>query len=275
MSYKKVLLLSTTALAVVSLSGQAQAPPPASGKKHLLVVGQSAGHTHDSISHGMVTLAKIGAEAGLFDVTLRTDVALITKKPQTRNAKNLNYFDAVFFYTTGELPLDESQKADLISFLRDDGKGFLGAHSATDTFYQWPEYGELIGGYFDLHPWHQEVRINVEDNRFPATRHFPSAFSITDEIYQFKNFSRDRVRVLMSLDNASIDLTKPQVKRQDKDFAVTWARHYGKGRMFYSSLGHRESVWDTPQIQKMWLEAIRWAMGLTPGDATPRPRPAG
>ncbi len=252
-------------------AGPAQAPK-AAPKKHLLVVGQSVGFTHDSISHGMLTLGQLGRDSGLFDVTVRTDVANITKKPQRGNAKNLDYFDAVFFYTTGELPLDDSQKADLLAFIRDDGKGFLGTHSATDTFYKWPEFGEMIGGYFDGHPWHQEVNVRVEDRGFPATRHFPPFFRITDEIYQFKNYSRDRVRVLMSLENGSIDVTKNGVKREDKDFAVAWARRYGKGRVFYCSLGHRNEVWDTPDIQKMWLEALRWAFGLVEGDATPRPR---
>ena len=240
--------------------GPAQTPKAASGKKHLLVIGQSAGFTHDSISQGMLTLGKIGQESGLFDVTLRTDAGLITKKPLKGNAKNLDYFHAVFFMTTGELPLDDSQKADLLAFIRDDGKGFVGSHTATDTLYQWPEYGEMIGGYFDGHPWHQEVQIKVEDRDFPATRHLPAFFTITDEIYQFKDFSRDRVRVLMSLDNSSVDVTKKGVKRADKDFAVAWTRQYGKGRVFYCSLGHRETVWDRPEIQKMWLEGIRWAM---------------
>jgi type 1 glutamine amidotransferase len=250
----------------------AQVPKAASTKKHVLFIGQSVGFTHDSISHGMYTLAKLGVESGLFDVTLRTDVANVTKKRLTGNAKNLDYFDAVFLYTTGDLPMDDSQKADFLSFIRDDGKALLGTHSATDTFFQWPEYGELVGGYFNEHPWHQLVGVKVEDRSFPATRHFPPRFEITDEIYQFKNYSRDRVRVLMSIDNGSIDLTKKGVKREDKDFAVAWARNYGKGRVFYCSLGHRDSVWDTPDIQKMWLEALRWGFGLVPGDATPRPR---
>lgn len=254
-------------------SPKARSEKKADDRKHLLVIGQSMGHTHDSISQAMLTLGKIGFDSKLFDVTLRTDAGPITKKPVTRGAKNLDSFDAVFFYTTGELPMDDSQKAALLAFVREDGKGFLGVHSATDTFYNWPEYGELIGAYFDRHPWHQEVRIKVEDRNFPATRHFPPAFSITDEIYQFRNFSRDRVRVLMSLDNSSVDLTKKDVKRADKDFAIAWARTYGKGRVFYCALGHRQEVWDRPDIQKMWLEAIRWAMGLTEGDATPRPKP--
>jgi len=238
-----------------------------SERKHLLFVGQSVGYTHDSISQGMATMARIGETSGLFDVTFRTDVESITKKKLAGNAKNLDYFDALMFYTTGELPLDASQKADLLSFVREDGKGFLGTHSATDTLYKWPEYGELIGGYFDLHPWHQEVTVRVEDRNFPATRHLPPSFSVTDEIYQFKNWSRDRVKVLMSLDPGSVDLTKKEVRRTDQDFAVAWYRQYGKGRVFYCSLGHRTSVWDRPDMQKMWLEAMRWALG----SAEPRP----
>jgi type 1 glutamine amidotransferase len=96
---------------------------------------------------------------------------------------------------------------------------------------------------------------------------------VHDEIYQIKDFSRDRVRVLMRLDESKIDLQRRNVKRADKDFAVTWVRNYGKGRVFYSTLGHREDSWDRKDVQTMWLEAVKWAMGLTQGDATPRPRP--
>jgi type 1 glutamine amidotransferase len=248
-------------------------PQEAPKRKKLLAIGQSKGFEHDAVSHGLATLWKIGQDSGLWDTYIRTDTELITKKKLGNNAKNLDYFDAVVFYTTLELDLTADQKSDLLSFVKDDGKGFLGTHSATDTFYQWPEYGEMIGGYFDGHPWHQKITVNVEDRTFPATAHFPKSFEITDEIYQFKQFSRDRVRVLMSVDNNSIDLTKKGVNRTDKDFAVTWARNYGKGRVFYSSLGHREEVWNRPEIQKMWLEGVKWAMSITPGDATPRPKP--
>ena len=252
----------------VGASTQAQQPK----RKKLLAIGMSMGFQHDSISHGLATIEKLGQESGLWDTFIRTDVQLLTKKKLGNNAKNIDSFDAVMFYTTGELPMDDEQKAALISFVKEDGKGFLGTHSATDTLYNWADYGEMIGGYFNEHPWHQKVRVNVEDRDFPATKHFPPSFEITDEIYQFKNYSRDRVRVLMSLDPSSVDLTKKSVHRTDKDFAVTWVRDFGKGRVFYSSLGHEEQVWDRPDIQKMWTEAVKWAMGMTPGDATPRPR---
>jgi len=245
-------------------------------KKKLLFIGEVQGFQHDSVSHAMATIEKLGQQSGLWDTYLRTDTQLVTKQKLGNNAKNLDYFDAVMFYTTGTLKMNDEQKAALLSFVKDDGKGFLGTHSATDTFYDWPEYGELIGGYFNEHPWGQvHCEINVEDRAFPATRHLPAHFPIYDEIYQFKApYSRDKVRVLMSVDANSVDLTNPRVHRTDKDFAVTWAHSYGKGRVFYSSLGHREEVWDRPDIQQMWTEGVKWAMGMTEGDVAPRPKPA-
>lgn len=249
--------------------------PAQSKRKKLLAIGEVKGFQHDSVSHALGTIWKIGQESGLYDTYIRTDTQLITKKKLDGNAKNLDFFDAIFFYTTGELAMDEQQKADFLSFIRDDGKGFLGAHSANDTFYKWPEYGEMIGGYFDLHPWNQfQAPIIVEDLSFPGMQQFPPTFTIHDEIYQVKDFSRERVRVLMRLDADKVDLKTKGVHRTDKDFAVTWVRNYGKGRVFYCGLGHREEVWDRPDVQKMWLEAIKWTMGLIPGDATPRPMPA-
>jgi hypothetical protein len=257
----------------MSASPQAQQNQPR--KKRLLAIGASKGFQHDSISHGMATLWKLGNETGLWETYIRTDTELVTKQPLKGNAKNLNYFDAIYFYTTGELDMNEEQKAALLSFVRDDGKGFIGGHSAADTFYKWPEYGEMIGAYFDLHPWHQLVRINVEDRVFPATRHLPAQIEVTDEIYQFKEpYSRDRVRVLMSIDTASVDLKHKMVKRTDKDFAVVWVKRYGKGRVFFNALGHRNEVYDRPDIQKMMVESVKWVMGLTEGDANPRPKPA-
>jgi type 1 glutamine amidotransferase len=244
-------------------------------KKKLLAIGEVKGYQHDAVSYGLATVWKLGQESGLFDTFIRTDTQLVTKQKLGGNAKNLDYFDAVLFYTTGELSMDESQKADLLRFVRDDGKGFIGVHSAIDTFYQWPEYGEMMGGYFDEHPWNQfDAPVVVEDRENPIVKHFPPTFTIKDEIYQVRNYSRDRVRVLMSLDADKIDLKNPRVKRTDRDFAVAWIRNYGKGRVFYSTFGHREDSWDRKDMQTMWLEAIKWAMGMTQADATPRPKPA-
>src|SRR5580692_11567239 len=122
-------------------------PPPPSAKqihlKHVLVVGQTKGFEHDSVSAAMAAIYDMGKESGLWDTMIRTDTELLTKKDLGRNAKNLNYFDLIIFTsTTGELDLDDNQKRDMLSFIHDDGKGFVGIHAALDTNYNWPEYGE-------------------------------------------------------------------------------------------------------------------------------------
>ncbi len=244
-------------------------------KRRLLVVGQAKGYQHETISTAMVTLYNLGRGRGGWETCFRTDCAAITKKPLKYGAKNLNDFDAVAFFTDGDLDMDASQKADLLSFVRDDGKGFLGVHSAAITFTRWPEYGEMLGGYFDGHPWGVfDAPLIVEDPAFPGLGQLPRAFTLRDEIYQIKDFSRDRVRVLLRLDASKVDLTLKGVRRRDGDFAVAWAREYGKGRVVYNGLGHSDEAWDRPEMQTMWLELIRWSMGVVPGDATPRPAPS-
>jgi len=152
------------------------------------------------------------------------------------------------------------QKAALLDFVR-SGKGFVGIHSATDTFYEWPDYGALVGAYFDGHPWHQTVAIRVEDNGHPATSALPATFQLADEIYQFRNWSRTDVHVLLSLDPRSVDTGAEGVHRSDRDFALSWTRSYGQGRVFYTALGHEPGVWQDARFQQHLAGGIRWAMG--------------
>jgi type 1 glutamine amidotransferase len=262
--------LAGIALLATSMPGQQNSAAQAPKKKKLLIIAQTKGFTHDSITHGASVLEQMGRQSGIYDTYFRTDCALVTKKKLEGNAKNLTYFDAVAFFPTGEMDLDDSQKADLLSFIREDGKGFIGMHTAGDTNYNWADYGEMVGGYFDQHPWNTfNAPIIVDDQTFPATKHFPKEFVINDEIYQYKNYSRDKVRVLMRLDPNKIDLKNPRVHRTDKDFAVAWVKSYGKGRVFATTLGHREEVYDNPNIQKMFMEAIKWSMGMTEGNTAP------
>jgi type 1 glutamine amidotransferase len=254
-------------------------PPPPHAQtihlKHILVVSQTKGWQHDSIPDAMAAIYNMGRDSGLWDVTLRTDTELLTKKALEKNGKNLDYFDAlVFVSTTGELDMDDAQKKDMLSFIRDDGKGFVGIHAALDTNYKWPEYGEMIGGWFNDHPWNTfQASIINEDPNFPAVRHFPKAFLKFDEIYQPKEWSRDKVNVLLSLDPSKLDYTNPRVHRSDHDFAVAWSKMYGKGRVFYSSLGHTQEAWSDPDIRKMYFEAIKWVLGMTEGSTASHPRP--
>jgi type 1 glutamine amidotransferase len=268
---RSIIVVALLALAFISTSlAQTQAKP----KRNLLFIGQAKGYQHEAISTAMATLYNLGHNSGLWNTQLRTDCTAITKKPLKWEAKNLDAYDAVVFFTDGDLDMDASQKADLLSFIRDDGKGFIGIHSAAITFMGWPEYGEMLGGYFDGHPWGQfNAPLVVEDSKFPGMKYFPAALTLFDEIYQIKDFSRQNVRVLLSLDADKIDLGRKGVKRTDKDFAVIWAKNFGKGRVLYNGLGHVQAVWERSDFQRMWLEMVQWSMGLIPGNATPQPKP--
>jgi type 1 glutamine amidotransferase len=261
-------------------AGSAGLPPAPRAKevrmKHVLVIGQTKDWEHDSVSATMAAIYNMGKESGLWDTTMRTDTKLLTKKELVRNAKNLNYFDVLIFASTsGELDMDASQKQDMMSFIKDDGKGFVGIHAALDTNHTWPEYGEMLGGWFDEHPWMTfEAPIINEDPNFPAVRHFPAAFVKYEEIYQPKAWSRDRVNVLLSLDPAKLNYdNNPKIHRADHDFPVAWSKMYGKGRVFYSTLGHTEESWQDPDVRKMYFEAIKWALGMTEGSTASHPRP--
>jgi type 1 glutamine amidotransferase len=277
------------ALGVLTLPLSPQPEAPQQKKRRVLAIGDVHRkiYQHDVVSHALATIERLGYQSGLFDTYIRTDIQSITKHPihfaettavpdangKSENYLTLNDFDAIVFYGIGELELTDEQKGDLMSFIKEDGKGFVGIHTAANAFLTWPEYGEMIGGYFDDHPWVTfNAPVIVEDPRFPAMKAFPKAFTTRDEIYQFKNFSRSRVRVLARLDSSKLDLNNPRVHRTDKDFAVAWARDYGKGRVFYSTFGHTPESWDDPAMQTMWLEAIKWAMGMTNADVTPRLR---
>jgi type 1 glutamine amidotransferase len=269
-------LIAVAAAALLSpLASQTpQRPKP----KRVLAWGDTlTAFQHDSISHALATMERLGHDSGAYEMYIRTDSQLITKQAipaPARNTRNLDYFDAIFYFGTGD-NLTAAQKKDLITFVKDEGKGFVGAHTGDDAFFEWPEFGEMIGGYFDNHPWGQfDAPVIVEDPGFPAMKHFPVKFTIHDEIYQHKAFDRGKVRVLASLDASKLDYTKPNIHRTDRDFAVAWAKMYGKGRVFYSSFGHAPETWDDPQVQKMYFEATRWALRLVGDDVTPGPAKA-
>ena len=158
-----------------------QAPHP--NRKQVLAWGDVRyGQQHDSVTRAMITIERLGRESGLYDTYIRTDSQLITKEPIVPEGaqfpmtnKDLRYFHAIFFYGVREIALTPQQKTDLLSFVKDDGKGFVGAHTATTAFFSWPEFGDLIGGRFDNHPWGiTDARVIVEDAAFPAMKPFTS-----------------------------------------------------------------------------------------------------
>jgi len=242
------------------------APAGAQTRKRVLAWGDTlTGYQHDSISHALSVMERLGRESGAFDLFIRTDSQWITKQPipqPARNTHNLADFDAIFYFGTGD-NLTGQQKKDLLAFVHDDGKGFIGAHTGDDAFFDWPEFAEMVGGWFDGHPWGVfDAPIIVEDGKFPAMRHLPATFTMKDEIYQHKNFSRDKIHVLARLDASKLDFTKPNIHREDKDFPVAWSKMYGKGRVFYATFGHAAESWDDPRVQKLYVEAVKWALRM-------------
>jgi type 1 glutamine amidotransferase len=232
---------------------------------------------HESVSHALSVIERLGYESGAYDTFIRTDSNIVAKDPKRTTGEpasggpNLRMVDAIFFLGHRDVPIDEQQKADLQAFVRDDGKGFVASHTALTAFESWPAFGELLGGRYDGHPWGVAPGTVINEGAdFPATKHFPSSFLFTDEFYQAKEFSRANARVLLSLDLAKMP-TNPDLHVKDRNFGLAWAKTYGKGRIFYSSLGHDASTWDNRDVAQMYFEAIKWALRLTEGDATPRP----
>ena len=282
-------LVTTCVCAIVAaMPGQTPGVAAVARPKRVLAWADvRSGYQHESISHALSTIERLGRQSGAYHTVIRTDSQPITKRPilfktgtgiatgEQFLARNLNDYDAIFFFGVREVDISPEQKADLMSFVRDDGKGFVAAHSAATAFFSWSEFGDMLGGRFDEHPWQVvDAPVLLEDRTFPATRHFPARVAVRDEHYQIKDFSRDDVRVLARLDPAALDLKAPLVHRTDADFPVAWAKTHGRGRVFYSTLGHADESWDNPLIQTMYHEAIRWALGLIDGDATPSGRVA-
>ena len=237
-----------TALALLCAPARAQNRPD-----HLLYFTHATGYRHEVIPVSREILKQIGEIAPRFEVDATENVAVFT-------AQNLRRYGAIMFFTTGELVMNDVQKQALIDFVRDGG-GFLGVHSATDTFYKWPEYGKLIGGYFDQHPWHQSVRIDVADRSDPLVAFLGASITISDEIYQIRDFDAGGSHVLIRLDPASVDLNRENVHRHPYGWPLAWTRAYGNGRVFYTALGHEEAVWRDSRYQTLLRNAVLWAIG--------------
>ena len=227
----------------------------AQGKKtKLLFVTQCKGFRHAVLHQAEEIMEQLGDKNG-FEVTI-TQMAEKHLTPA-----NLKTYDVIVFYTTGELPLSDVQKKALLDWIK-SGKFFMGLHSGTDTFYKWPEYGQMIGGYFNKHPWTQDttVTLKTEDKSHPASRHLPDGWTMKEEIYQHKDFiGRDKTHVLVSLDQSKTDMTKPGVEA--KDFPLVWWHDYGKGKVLYNAFGHRPDVWTTDWYKTMIVNSIKWGTG--------------
>ena len=262
-------LALSSLLSVVSLVAPVQEEAGSEAREipRVLFFTHSAGSVHEVVrrpSPEELSLAEtqlVKAASGKLDVVASQDCGMIRRDV-------LDGFDAAVFYTSGELPIAPENLRGLIDWIHEGG-AFVGVHSATDTLYELAPYMELVGGKFGGHPWHEEVKITVEDDAHPATAHLGESFTITDEIYQFPDLRRHPVRVLLSLDPASVDITLGA--RQDDDYAIAWCRDWGRGRMFYTALGHREEVWKDPRFFEHLIGGILWA--IDGPDYSPPPPP--
>ncbi|HUG69288.1 MAG TPA: ThuA domain-containing protein [Pirellulaceae bacterium] len=258
-------------LGVVVIAALPSAPAAEDAVKpaRVLMVTQSAGFKHGSVSRKDGELApaeramtELGISSNLFRVDCTQDCAADFTK------EKLQHYDIVLFYTTGTLPIKQE---DLDYFFQEwlptEGHGFIGTHSAADTFHNYQPYWDMIGGTFNGHPWGagETVTIAVHDNNHPASKPWGDAVTLKDEIYQFKNWQPEKVRVLMSLDMAKTGLKKPY------HVPILWVKEYGQGKAMHMSLGHREDVWTNETYMASLLGGIKWILGQEPGDATPNP----
>ena len=211
MRRREFIALLGGAAAIRPLGAHAERPPA-----RILYFTYSAGYRHDVIQLSKAILTRLGSNSGIFEVTATEDTSEFS-------TENLERYAAVMFYTSGELPMSHAQKTALLDFVR-SGRGFLGVHSATDTFYTWPDYLDLVGGYFDGHPWHQAVTIEVVDPGDPLVAFLGNSLQVEDEIYQISDFDYRGSRVLLRLDPSSVDLGKTGVHQQFYGWPLAWTR---------------------------------------------------
>lgn len=270
----KKLILYTLFCSIAAVAGfhASRCTAEEGGPKHaarILMVTQSQGFRHGvvtradgKLSPAERVLTELGVSSNLFRVDSTQDAA----KDFTK--ENLKNYDIVFFYTTGDLPIKQEDLDYFFNdWLKQEGHGFLGTHSAADTYHNYKPYWDMIGGTFNGHPWGagSTVTITVHDTNHPAAKPWGEEFTIQDEIYRFKNWQPEKVRVLMSLNMAKTDLKEPY------HVPILWVKNYGDGKVMHMSLGHREDVWTYPTYQQSLLGGIQWILGELPGDATPNP----
>jgi len=246
------------------------AKPVAAPKKSrkLLVFNLCKGFKHGSIPHWDKALEIMGRKTGAFQTVVSSDMAMF-------KAENLSKFDAVCLNNTTKLGFKEPElRKSLMDFIK-GGKGIIGIHAATDNFYNWPEAAEMMGGQFCGHPWGGggTWAVKIDDPEHPLMVPYKGkGFKVKDEIYRTKPplYSRAKQRVLMSLDMTD-EATGKKAGPEDTDIGISWVKSYGKGRLFYCSLGHNNHLtWD-PALLGHYLAGIQFALGDFPVDTKPKP----
>lgn len=258
--------------------------------RKLLVFNRTVGYRHSSIPYAAKALEIMGQKTGAFEVTQSEDMSVFLPE-------NINHFDAICFNNSSQLDFsDPNLQRGLMDFVRNGG-GFVGIHGATNNFHNWPEAAEMIGGIFDNHPWGPEGtwKVKIEDPDHPLMSVFKDTFTqivdaddpnhtvladfagttfkINEEIYRTKFINlRKNCRVLMGLDMTDpVNLGAKGVRPTDKDIPISWVRSFGKGRVFYCSLGQNHHIFWNPLVLQHLLDGIQFALGDLPADTTPLP----
>jgi len=268
----KHVKLLTAALIVIFLGGTliCLADRVSGGKKKkILFYSQSFGFRHSvvarpltgELSHAEKVFKEIATKAG-YEVYLSQDFNDLSKK-------QCNTYDAIVSYTSGNPFIN---RGEILNWLRNGG-AFIGIHAATDSFRGdqkkdganikvWPEYIKFIGAAFAGHGKQQPTTMNIEVPDHPATKMLSQGWTVLDEIYLFSKYSRDNVKVLISVDTEKTgkEKLKPMNMKPGGDYPIAWINTEGKGRVFYTSLGHREDVWTNPLYQQHLLGGIAWAL---------------
>lgn len=219
-------------------------------QKKILVFCKTSAFHHASIAQGKIAIQKLGME-NKFDVDTTTDA-------QTFSRENLKQYAAVVFLsTTGDVLNAEQQQA-FEQYIQ-SGNGFVGIHAATDTEYDWPWYGNLVGAYFSSHPAQQLATLNVVNSKTIATRHLPQEWKRKDEWYNFKWMTKDPLTVLITIDENSYDAGPGKMGAQHP---MSWYHAFDGGRSFYTELGHTDESYSDPLYLNHLLGGLEYAMGM-------------
>jgi uncharacterized protein len=272
----RTVVLSGFALMMLA-GGLAGAAQPA---KKVLFFSKSSGFEHSAIKHADGRLS--AAEQVLQELGQKSHIEFtFTKDGSIFTAENIAKYDAFAFYTTGDLTKSGTDKQPPMSpegkaaFLRaiEQGKGFVGMHSATDTFHspsadKLDPYIQMIGGEFIVHGGQQKARMICADKKFPGQAAVPADFGPLEEWYALKWFAPN-LHVLLIQDTSGMETNGGNHCYARPPYPATWARMHGKGRVFYTSMGHREDVWTNPVFQQVLLGGINWAVRNVKADVTP------
>ncbi|HET6567858.1 MAG TPA: ThuA domain-containing protein [Rhodothermales bacterium] len=247
------LLVVCAALLWPAAAHAAHRPEGGQAPYKILVYSQTNGFRHSSIPVAIEAVKKLGRENG-FDVDATEDSTAFTDQ-------NLAQYQAVvFLMTTGDV-LNEAEQQAFRRYI-ENGGGYAGVHAAADTEYDWDWYGTLVGAYFKSHPKQQNATVLVLDKVFPATKMLPDRWKRFDELYNYRTNPRGQVHVLMALDEKTYEGGE-----MGYDHPIAWVHKVGKGRAFYTGLGHTEDSYSEPLFLQHLLGGIQWAAGQVAGDA--------